>query len=62
MTDEQAFPGRCELCGTPKDLDENTTRPAVGPDGMRVEFYDVCPNPDCPGNDSDLAKASPDQS
>lgn len=30
-----------------------------GPDsGVKMEFFDVCANPDCPGNESDLAKAA----
>lgn len=59
MADTQAFPGKCRLCGTVKDLDEDRTRPARGEDGgLAVEFFNVCSNPDCPGNDSDLAKAA----
>lgn len=59
MADTEAFPGTCGLCGRVKVLDEDRTVPsAAAGGGVEMRFFDVCANPDCPGNDSDLVKAA----
>lgn len=59
MANTGAFPGKCGLCGRVKVLDEDRTAPGPGPDGgVEVRFFDRCENPDCSGNESDLAKAT----
>lgn len=64
---EQEWPENCPLCDTPmqtrevgfaQDPEESwaeTHSPGT------VMFEDYCPNPDCPGKESDLAKAAPGQ-
>lgn len=55
----------CQECGTALQLAETSVTFSGG--GARTEeernhgrmsFKGVCPNPDCPTNDSDLAKAT----
>ncbi len=68
MTDETPVPTHCSLCGTelePKAVGGRPTTPAERASdpfvAAIVGFGDECPNPDCPGRESDMAKAADPQ-
>lgn len=59
-TDDAEWPTHCPLCGT--ELQSNIVDSKVTNDWdagapVTVLAEDTCPNPDCPGKDSDLAQA-----
>lgn len=55
---------RCPECGTKLELVEGGLTPGESraPHGQKAPDFlhlaAACPNPDCPGNDSDMAKAT----
>lgn len=64
MTETDDQPVDCPRCGTELILDEKATEMTgnwVTATDMMVTGQFICPNPDCPGADSDLAPAAPGQ-
>lgn len=54
--------GVCPDCGTQMVFAGSTFTPSTRPGGLdknrgTIGIQQACPNPDCPGNESDLAKA-----